>query len=191
MTKQPIRNHNTEDFLSRFGGEFLEVLLQEEACYLWNPADPETDAYFERLEQNFSLLDSSDSDEITSQSERFYTALHQCWESADSFQVKESLFKRFAHLVPCERIDAIAEQAKQIITQNLSPIDRLVACVRPLVSDWGDEDLQIFARPMVYTMRGENSIKVAPWEELSEIEQVRLSMKIAQEVLIELQETQS
>jgi hypothetical protein len=190
MTNQPIRENKSEDMLDNYTGDFLEVLLQEESCYLWNPADPETEAYFEQLEQSFSLIDSSESEEIASQSERFYATLHQCWESTQSNRVKESLFKRFAHLAPSDWIDAIAEQAERIISENLSPIDQLVACVQPLLANWGEEDLQVFARPLVYTMRGESGVKVAPWDELSEIEKVRFSMKIAQEVLMELQQAQ-
>jgi hypothetical protein len=188
MNNQPIRHIKLEDSLDRFAGEFLEVLLQEEGCYLWNPTDPETEAYFERLEQNFSLIDSLDLEEITPQAERFYSCLHQCWESTEVLQAKKSIRQRFGHLVPSDWIDAIAEQATRIISENLSPIDRLVACVNPLLSNWGEEDLQVFARPLVYAMRGDNGVKVAPWDELSEIEKVRLSMKIAQEVLTELQE---
>ncbi|OKH24828.1 hypothetical protein NIES593_06320 [Hydrococcus rivularis NIES-593] len=189
MTNQPIRHIKSEDSLDRFAREFLEVLLQDEACYLWNPAEPETEAYFERLEQNFSLLDSLDSEEIAPQAEKFYDCLHQCWESAEILQAKQSILQRFGHLVPCDWIDAIAEQAARLIAENLSPIERLVACVNPLLSNWGEEDLQVFARPLVYTMRGDNGVKVAPWDELSEIEKVRLTMKIAQEVLTELQQT--
>ncbi len=188
MTSKSMPNHQSEEFLNRFAGEFLEVLLHEEGCYPWNPADPETEAYFEQLEQNFSLIDSWDSEDISDRAESFYACLHQCWESTSTSQVKQSIAQRFGCFLPADCINAIVEQATQIISENLSPIDRLVECVQPLLANWGEEDLQVFARPLVYAMRGENGVKIAPWDELSEIEKVRLSMKVAQEVLMELQE---
>ncbi|MCU0534441.1 MAG: hypothetical protein MUD14_11175, partial [Hydrococcus sp. Prado102] len=159
-------------------------------CYPWNPADPETEVYFEQLEQKFSAIDSFDAEELDSQSERFFTCLHQCWDNIETNRVKYNVIQRFGHFVPCDWIDAIAEQATCTISNNLSAIDRLVACVKPLLSNWDSEDLLVFARPLAYTMRGESSVKVAPWDELSEIEKARLTLKIAREVLIELEEAQ-
>jgi hypothetical protein len=190
MNDKLLRHPKSEDLLDRYTEEFLEVLLNEETCYPWNPADPETEAYFEQLEQNFSLIDACDPQELNSQSERFFTCLHQCWENIETDRVKYNVIQRFGHLVPCDWIDAIAEQATCIISNNLSAIDRLVACVQPLLSDWDTEDLLVFARPLAYTMRGESSVKAAPWDELSEIEKARLTLKIAQEVFIELEESQ-
>jgi hypothetical protein len=190
MNDRLLRHPKSEDLLNYYSEEFLEVLLNEETCYPWNPADPETETYFEQLEQNFSLIDSCDAEELESQSERFFTCLHQCWENSATDRVKYNVIQRFSHLVPCNWIDAIAKQATCTISNNLSGIDRLVACVKPLLSDWDIEDLQVFARPLAYTMRGEISVKAVPWDELSEIEKARLTLKIAQEVLIELEEAQ-
>jgi hypothetical protein len=191
MTEQPMRQSQPQSSLDLCTGDFLEVLLQEETCYPWNPADPETETYFEQIEQNFSLIDAFDSEEITAQADRFYSCLEQCWESATTSHLKQSIAGKFGQFVPSVWLDAIAEQATQIISENLSQLDRLVMCVRPLLSNWGDEDLEVFARPLVYAMRGETSIKQAPWEELSEIERVRFSLKIAQEALHHLQEVQN
>jgi hypothetical protein len=189
MRKQPTHNLENNVISDNFAGELLEVLLQEDTCYPWNHTDPETETYFAKLEKDFSLLDSLEADELASHADSFYHCLDKCWESAASLQVKESVFQRFGHLVPSNWIDAIATQATQLISENLSPIDRIVACVQPLLSHWGEEDLQVFARPLAYTMRGENTVKQAPWDELSEIEKVRFSMKIAQEVFAQLEET--
>jgi hypothetical protein len=68
----------------------------------------------------------------------------------------------------------------------------LVQCVKPLLSGWSDDDLQVFARPLAYAMRGNNVssidqlISKNSWENLSQLEQISLSMAIAQYTLTEL-----
>jgi hypothetical protein len=192
MTNQPINHGEFEGSFNPFTGDFLEAILQEECPYPWNPADPETEAYFDRLEQQFSCLDSSDSDELISQSEALFTQLHQCWTSATSptATVKQFLTERFGKLVPFSWLEAIAEQAQQVVaaTTHSSPMHQLVECVKPLLSNWVEEDLQILARPLVYAMRGETiSVREEQWDKLSEIDQVRLTLAIAQEALMQWQ----
>jgi hypothetical protein len=190
MNDRLLRHPKSEDLFNNYSEEFLEVLLDEETCYPWNPADPENEAYFEQLEQNFSPLDCLAPEELNDRSERFFASLHQCWDNLETDRVKYNVIQRFGHLVPCDWIDAIAQQATCIISNNLSTLDRLVTCVKPLLSDWDTEDLQVFARPLANAMRGESSVKAAPWDELSRIEKARLTLKIAQEVLVELEEAQ-
>lgn len=187
MTDQPIHHEESDSNLNQFAGELLEVLLQEEAPYPWNPADPETEAYFTELEQSFSLLDSGESDAVASEAETFFSHLHQCWATSGTARVQNFLAERFGDCVPTSWLEAIVHQAEQIVAVNLTPLHQLVECVRPLLSNWTDEDLQVFARPLVYAMRGQVYVQQAPWNELSEIDKVRLSMVIAKDALGQLE----
>ncbi len=99
--------------------------------------------------------------------------------------MSQSLLDRFAAYVPTDWLEAIAHRAKAVVSEELSPIQQLIECVKPLLTQWSEDDLQVFARPLVYAMRGAVETKQAPWEELSEIERVRLTLMIAQEAIRE------
>ncbi len=62
--------------------ELLEALLESEEAYPWNPLDPEVDAYFDELESQFDLVDSSD-EAFNQQADDFFSTLHQHWTRFD------------------------------------------------------------------------------------------------------------
>jgi hypothetical protein len=92
-------------------------------------------------------------------------------------------------------LEAIASKAQQIFSTNLSLADQLVLCVKPLLPNWADEDLLVLARPLAYAMRGASdsngeSIPGVPrpveWTELTQMEQVRMSLAVAHSALVQL-----
>jgi hypothetical protein len=184
---------NCEDALSGTQGELLEVLLQlGDDYYPWNPAEPEAEVYFAELEREFSLSDCQDEAQIESYSQGLFDKLHQCWaslsESNDS--LNQSLGQRFASFVPQTWLEAIANQARTVASINLSLADQLVLCVKPLLPSWTDEDLLVLARPLAYAMRGPAAPnRSAEWTELSQMEQVRLSLAVAHSALAQLKDT--
>lgn len=184
---------NCEDALSGTQGELLEVLLQlGDDYYPWNPAEPEAEVYFAELEREFSLSDCQDEAQIESYSQGLFDKLHQCWaslsESNDS--LNQSLGQRFASFVPQTWLEAIANQARTVASINLSLADQLVLCVKPLLPSWTDEDLLVLARPLAYAMRGTAAPnRSAEWTELSQMEQVRLSLAVAHSALAQLKDT--
>ena len=199
MTNQKTKlmaHQENEEALQQCHEELLEALLEETVTYPWNPSAIEAENYFMELEHNFSLEEFSDSEEIAGKAENFFSHLDQCWSSQTKFRVKESLLTKFGKIAPVSWLEMIADQAEQIVEAKLSPLNQLVECIKPLLSNWAEEDLQVFARPLVYAMRGsrevatENALsleKQLTWDDLSEIEQVRFSMEIANYALLELQ----
>jgi hypothetical protein len=200
MSSQPIQQYkNCEDALSSAQAELLEALLQpEEDFYPWNPAETEAEAYFAELEGGFLLSDWQEEEEIRSASEALFNQLHQCWPSpvlvADD-TLQESLFQRFAASMPEAWLEAIAHKAQQLFPTNLSLADQLVQCVKPLLPNWAEDDLLVMARPLAYAMRGTaesagegipGGVRPAGWNELSQIEQVRLSLAVAHSALVQL-----
>lgn len=198
MTRQPIQYRNYEGALSDAQEDLLEILLQsEQDVYPWNPAEAEAEAYFAELEQEFTLDDWQE-EELTSKSQGFFEQLHQSWNSPLS-RTHETLMgllsKRFAIQVPQSWIETIADQAKQIFQTNLPLANQLVQCVQPLLSNWAEEDLLVLARPWAYAMRGgsdtlgegtSNIARSLEWTDLSQMEQVRLSLAIAHTALAQL-----
>ena len=71
----PVRTEKSMSALNKFSREFLEALLHEDLPYPWNPADPEAEAFLAEREQDFSLTDVLESEEITSQAQTLFEAI--------------------------------------------------------------------------------------------------------------------
>jgi hypothetical protein len=192
MSSQPIQYYeDREDALSGVKGELLEVLLHsEDNCYPWNPMEPEAEDYFAELERGYLLPDWQEDEEMKSASQGFFNQLHECWTSLSlsaSETLMGSLAHRFSALMPQSWLEAIANKAQQVVSTNLSLADQLVLCVKPLLPSWTEEDLLVLARPLAYAMRGNSEpVPSADWEELSQMEQVRLSLRVAHSTLAQL-----
>lgn len=199
MSGQPMQYTNCEDALNSVHGELLEALLQaEEDFYPWNPAEPEAEAYFAELERGFLLEQWQEVEDITQASQALFNQLHQCWSSPEwvvEENLRQSLFKQFAASIPEAWLEAISHKAQQIFSTNLSLAEQLVLCVKPLLPNWAEDDLLVFARPLAYAMRGKSEsaaetnrvAQAIEWTELSSIEQARLSLTVAHSALLQLQ----
>lgn len=195
MTTQHQPYQSYQDALSQTQGELLEALWQtDDDCYPWNPAEPEAQDYLADLEAGFSLSSCQTEAEITAGSQTLFDRLHQCWratefeDSSGSASLKRSLAERFSG-VPVSWRETIANQAQQALSMNHSFADKLVLCVKPLLPNWSDDDLFVFARPWAYAMRGNqdfDTLGSVEWSKLSPIEQVRLSLAIAHYTLTQL-----
>ncbi|GBF78715.1 hypothetical protein [Aphanothece sacrum] len=186
MTNQPPSFLEFGDSLDPLTENLLDVLLETEDSYNWDPTNPDAEAYFQQLEAEFPLVNTLDDLEIEEQADMFFSRLNDCWSSVDNSDMKTSLKERFGQFVPDSWLETIVNKAQALLRQNLSQLNQLVECVKPLWSAWTEEDLEVFARPLAYAMRGRTIIKQGDWQELSEIEQIRFSMVIAQEVINEL-----
>lgn len=203
-------NHKT----SQVELELLEtLLLPEDATYPWNPADPESEAFFVEQEEQFLMNDLLD-EELAEQSQAFYTQLDTLWSNTAPSQysynntkneavlrnLKETLRASFAARVPQGWLDEIAQKSAEIFQRQQSMAVQLVECVQAVLPHWGEEDLLVLARPYAYAMRSsepENvesalgNVRNRDWTALSEVEQARASLAIAQYALAQLQTSHS
>lgn len=189
MLDRSIHCQNDIIKLRTVQAEFLETLLEKEAIYPWNPAEPETEEYLAHIEQEFSLADWSQTQDVLPRAEGLFSAFDRCWSSPGDDALCDALWERFGECVPKKWLGAIAAQAQTLASQELHFADRLVQCVQPILSQWGEEDLYLFARPFVYAMRsGElEDCERVDWEGLSPIEQARYTLKIARYALKQLE----
>ncbi len=210
MANKPIRSEHPQKFPSQTELELLQLLLEEEGPYPWSLTEPELEPYFTELEAGFDWQDWSD-DEIAARSQVLFNHLDRLWtgtkaEAAAAQPIAEdslqtSLAQRFAVRMPQDLLSAIALQSRQIARTNLSLADQLVECVRDLLTNWVDEDLQVLARPLAYAMRGTQkdeaieqaltAIHPGEWSELSDIDRARLSLVAARYALAHLDGTQA
>jgi len=185
--------------------ELLDSLIVDEIAYPWNPADPESEMYFEAIEQDLTVEELSD-EVLASRTPRWAAQLELLWQenSAETEdyggieQVKSAIYGKFAGWVPMDWIDKISDRAISTIQTScqelhqMSLAEQLVQCVQQVLPDWAKEDLQVLARPYAFAMRGnpaESTLTRAEscqWTELSEIERARVGLAIARYALAEL-----
>jgi hypothetical protein len=161
--------------------------------YPWDSTDPSTEEFFESLEQSFSLDNAYSEAEISARSGAFFDRVNHLWGAAT---LQDSLIERFASRVPQALLGAIAMRAQQVLSTSQSLANQLVQCVEDVLPNLAVDDLCVIARPLANAMRdGETGnpvdaalakVRSVAWEELSEIEQARLSLVVARYALAEL-----
>jgi hypothetical protein len=168
--------------------ETVEVEIAEvshsKIAYPWNPADAEAESFFNTLDQKFSL-DALPESELNARADAFFSHLDTLFAAPT---LETSLAQKFA-TVPQAILNTIARQAEKLANSSASLADQLVLCVQEALPQWAEDDLHVLARPLAYSMRGEEqNVKSTDWAKLSETEQARLTLAIAQYALKEVQE---
>ncbi len=186
MASNPIEHLRGDELRDRLQGDLLNAILSD-YCYPWEPSAPQAEAFFQDCEADFEIEDWSD-EELAPRAAALFAQLDRCWSASASLPSR--LLTQFGDHLPQDWLLAIAAQARDLATDKLNPLDRLIACVQPLLSEWSVDDLQVFARPLVYAMRGEPSVPplAEAWERLSPVEQARRVLAIAQYALVELED---
>ena len=179
--------------------ELLHAILNQDGIYPWNPYAPEVDAYLNQLETDWDAIGMSSTDAAeswraaSSQMTRVWSEFTP--NSASS--LTHVLESQFDQRMPQDLIQRLAQTAEKVAASQASLLDQLVLCVQSVVAAWDVSDLQVMARPLAFAMRdgqGEildvtlRSVRTADWSELSELEQVRLSLAIARVAIDQLAE---
>lgn len=179
--------------------ELLAALLQpEDETYPWDLADQESEPYFDQLEREFEYDDLL-AEDLTRRSQDFYHNLDQIWDQVyhsktdrdeqPSKCIKAALYSAFSPSVPSSWLNAIAQKASEIINHvEQTTSEKLVECVQTLLPNLLIEDLFVLARRFEPSMRSNDQHKLAiiisniesrEWSDLSEIEQAKVSLAIA------------
>jgi len=190
--------------------EFIEALLEpEDATYPWNLADESSEAYFQHLELQFGLQDFTDAELITS-ADNFYQNLDIIWDqvsviennniSKNTVNYLQSALQNAFSVMPEVLFTAIAQKAAEVSILEKSASEKLVECVQALLPSWEMDDLLVLARPFAYAMRSSEpqtltsiirDFEHRDWANLSEIEQVKITLAIADYALQHLSKSDS
>jgi hypothetical protein len=205
--KKQLHNLNTGNMIpSSLDLDLLEALLEpEDTTYPWNPAEEASESYFQHLEQQLCWQDFPEA-ELISSADNFYQNLDIIWDQVGivaqdnlSKNIINSLQKALENtfsIIPEALLTAIAERCCEQFAQKASKVfileqsasEKLVECVKGLLPNWEIDDLLVLARPFAYSMRsGEPRIltnvirdfEQRDWANLSEIEQAKISLAIA------------
>jgi hypothetical protein len=198
MTQDPQRP-SISAFQSQAEMELLRQILQEKESYLWSPASPAAASYFADLEQEV-LNAGWTTEDLTEQGQIFAARLEQVWATIPVVSQSAVLFQRLSSQMPKALLDRIMQRAQQVIADQLSLADQLVQCVQDSLPNWDNDDLQVLARPFAYAMRGSEtesldsvlkSVRAAEWDELTSVEQARLSLAVARYAISQAADSQA
>jgi len=177
---------------------FQFISSMDEQAYPWNPADPEAETYFAQLEQEIGSAGWM-AEEIAIQGQTLATHFEQLWATVlpggtdASPSLLDDLIQRFSAQVPHHFLEGIVQGAQQALAANRSLADQLVMCVQELLPNWGEDDLQVLARPLAYAMRGSESLESVltsvqheTWTDLSSVDQAKLTLAIARYAISQL-----
>lgn len=151
--------------------------IENEKAKISYPIDPaQSQDWLAELSSN-QLLDCFSDAELDAKANAFFGAVEQLWEP-DLLAV---LSRKFV-TVPRELLKTIALRVSQLGTTSGELADQLIACAQSALPQWAEDDLRVFARPMVYAMRGDapkTDMLGKDWAVMSEIEQAKLTLAIA------------
>ena len=153
------------------------VLFGEDVTYPWNPGECED------LDDTAAFCDPLKVDDLNlgDRSPIFFAQLDSC-------MIYAQLCERFGSQVPAPLLKRLCSLAKQTSSREISRLDQLIACVQPLLPHSTTEELQALAGPFAAGMNAEPPDYPVgqPWEQLSRLEQARLSVAIAHFTLQQL-----
>ncbi|MEC4803700.1 MAG: hypothetical protein SAJ12_06505 [Jaaginema sp. PMC 1079.18] len=181
-------NHLHSELSLNESEELLALLLTEDTVYPWYP--PTATGYYEEGDRAFSLDEAYDSAEMDTKAQDFFASLNRCFSASES--VVTRLRQQFAQ-APQDWLEAIAHRARELAHLDLAPTERLVQCVKPLLSQWSEDDLLVFARPVALAMRSQapcTTHQELNWEQCSAIEKARYTMNAAQCAFEHLEDTE-
>lgn len=176
--------------------ELLQAILDSDR-YPWLTGDTVDDEA--RLEATGQQLEISD-DEVSQGWQRLSQQLSAIW-GTDAAQ--SPLQQKFADRLPTAMMAHITEKAQQVARRaqaaGSSRVSQMIFCVQDMLTEIGEADLQVMARPMALAMRGNSSeefveaavqsVRVADWDELSPIEQARLSLAAARYAIAQAEQS--
>lgn len=171
--------------------DLLNAISHGDSVYPWEPSAKATEFYFDNLATISDVTASLSEQELNERSHQFFQQLEQTYTL---ISVEQLVLKKFAPFAPENILKKLSSVASEVVSQvarvsgNLSLSDQLVHCVNEILPQWSLEDLEVLARPYAYAMRSSNndmiestvqSLNDSSWENLSDLEQVRLSLAIA------------
>ena len=163
--------------------EFLHVILDPAHPYVWSPSEPIAPCLLEDVATAGESLDITE-EEATEGWQTLSVQLESLWATPS---LSQRLDQKFANRLPSDLIEQISVKAQQVMASGRPLAEQLITCVQEMLVGWDPADLQVIARPLAYSMRGQEeildvtieSMRNTDWETLSPIDQARISLAAA------------
>ena len=201
VNSSPTNSNLDNPDLSETRSELLQSVLTEQS-YPWLP-DSVANGYEENLAAAGQSLEISDEEALVGW-HGLSAQLNQIW-AGSSVDVLALLRQKFAARLPETVLVAISDHAQQAahgLSESAQPmVAKMIACVTGTVTAIGEADLQVMARPMAFAMRSSGteelvdataaSVRQADWDNLSALEQAKLSLAAARYAIAQLETAKS
>lgn len=174
--------------------ELLHSILGSAPSLPWHTYSPATAQYLDQLEQDLGN-DLDDDLEMTSQWSQVSALAAALWESPEA-SLLTTLTQKFGTRMPQPLLAQLALQVQDVADSGQALVYQLVTTTQAILTDFAADDLQVMARPMALAMRSGTddtvdsvvqSLRSDAWEQLSAVEQARLSLAIARYALAQLE----
>lgn len=186
MTHASSSSGDMDKPISITESELLQTILNPAQSSPWINAETAAE-YEEKILAAGAFLEISDV-EAAQGWESLSVQLDSVWTGAqDALLVR--LQQKFAERLPADMLATIAEKAQQIANSSQPMVKQMLDCVQDCLNDVAEADLRVIARPMALAMRGSSadefveatiqSVRQIEWEDLSAIEQAKLSLATA------------
>jgi hypothetical protein len=182
MTNQPLQPLHANSRQSQAEADLFQAIVHpqvhSQSPYPWDPSAPGADAYFDQGE---AILEAIVDPTI-------FSLPTPNLRQIQVMQLKHQLQHQFATL-PETILGQILDQGECLTQESLSRAEQLVHCIQAAFPRWSLEDLQVLARPYAYAMRSgttPQTVASGNWESLSEVEQIKVGLGVAQMVLANL-----
>ncbi|MEO1068509.1 MAG: hypothetical protein AAFW95_05235 [Cyanobacteria bacterium J06638_6] len=193
---QPVPAPNSDPAMTA-ETDLLASILAHESVYPWLPLSPEAESYLTGLEAELDAMEDGDFSpaiaagwQALSAQMATYMAEYDTAPALPQAAITAVLgqISQFQERMPSGLLQELAASATTLARSGQPLIDQLVQCVSVALPTWNDADLAVLARPLAYSLRdgrGEildlnlRTIPTVDWENLSDIEQARLTLAIA------------
>lgn len=175
--------------------DLLTSIVSSETVYPWQLLETEAEGYLAQLEAEFDALGEDELDAAIATGWQAFSAQLEALASSpsggDLAQPAETILdqiRQFQDRLPIALLQNLATTATTLARSGQPLIDQLVTCVHDLLPTWDVADLAVLARPLAYSLRdgrGEivdlnlRAIPITDWDNLSELDQARLTLTIA------------
>ena len=172
--------------------DLLAHLVSTDPAYPWDPTDPAAEVYWQGLDEPLGGLVLEDA--MAAGWSRLADQLAQRW-SVNSVQGPDldplTLGAPWQDYLPTDLLQTLVATARDLVDRGASRLDQLVSCASAILPGWDQQDLAVLARPLAYSLRDGQSPAIEanpgvadqPWERRSPMDQARLSLAIAAQVL--------
>jgi hypothetical protein len=174
--------------------DLLSHLFSTDSTYPWDPTDPGAEVYWQRLDETLDALGHTIEPALEAGWSALTGQLARRWQVSQPQAAAPDpviLAGPWRDCLPTDLLQTLVATAHGLVHRGESRLEQLVSCVSAILPTWDRQDLAVLARPLAYSLRNgpgadlNTSLGISdqPWEQRSPVEQARLSLTIAAQVL--------
>ena len=174
--------------------DLLSHLVSTDPADPWDPTDPGAKVYWQGLDEPLVTLGHSIEPTLAAGWAALAGQLAHRWQVSQPQAAAPDpviLAGPWGDCLPTDLLQTLVATANGLVNRGESRLEQLVNCVSAILPTWDRQDLAVLARPLAYSLRDGQApdlntslgISDQPWEQRSPLQQARLSLAVAAQVL--------